>query len=291
MPGMGCRDIERHNMSQIAFPERPVRILSNANIEILFEQVEKWAKSLCEKYVGLVISEDQVKAIRTEMADLNKHKSSLKAACDSVVKELSSPIEKIRGEQKRIESIFESTYATLKQQVDCIADAERQKKEEAVVALIKASLEKHPDLGAIDVQKKWTNKTTSMKSVQADVDAIIAKRLDELKIKELEEQKRAAEKEEERRQWVEQAREAEKKQAESKQAQIPLTPPTDGAEKKEAPATEPEPQGKSTTPVSHSDETTMQIIVSWDASADHEIRLLLRKVREMASSFAARKID
>ena len=278
-------------MSQIAFPERPVRILSNANIEILFEQVEKWAKSLCEKYVGLVISEDQVKAIRTEMADLNKHKSSLKAACDSVVKELSSPIEKIRGEQKRIESIFESTYATLKQQVDCIADAERQKKEEAVVALIKASLEKHPDLGAIDVQKKWTNKTTSMKSVQADVDAIIAKRLDELKIKELEEQKRAAEKEEERRQWVEQAREAEKKQAESKQAQIPLTPPTDGAEKKEAPATEPEPQGKSTTPVSHSDETTMQIIVSWDASADHEIRLLLRKVREMASSFAARKID
>ena len=63
MPGMGCRDIERHNMSQIAFPERPVRILSNANIEILFEQVEKWAKSLCEKYVGIIISEDQVKPL------------------------------------------------------------------------------------------------------------------------------------------------------------------------------------------------------------------------------------
>lgn len=277
--------------------------------------LEKWLDDVLSRYEGLVIREDQCKEIKGELAELNKIKANIKESAKTAIEILSAPLDLIRNRVDSLTQKIEDTYRRLKDQVDAFAEEERAKKEDDVSQLIKKILAEYPGLGNFDVpvQRKWTNKSTSIKSIEGEIRAIA--------LNELRERKEAEEKER-----ADLERQKLKELANTNNAEQPaetncMTPtPADvrvehaangdtyviepylpaDAETKKAPEQEAQEPSIVTESLSHDPEkmstpdpqlTTMQIIVTWDASVDEEIRVLLRQVRDMASSFAARRIE
>ena len=141
-----------------------------------FSKAEEWARGLCAKYQGLVISENDVVSIKKEMAELNKYAKDIdesRKAIEKKYKELIAPyVDKI----KSVKQIFDDTYKALGCQVKAFETAELEKRRDELKKLIDAVIAEN-DMEAyradFAVREKWLKKSTSDKSVIADLGEIV----------------------------------------------------------------------------------------------------------------------
>lgn len=139
-----------------------------------FDGLKAWALGITEQYQGLVVQEDDITGIKSEMAGLNKIKKQLDDARKETVRKVSEPIKTFEGQVKEIVSLFDDTYRFLGDQVKAFEDRAREAKRHEVQFAIDAAKDKYgvKDL-PIPIQDSWLNKTAKMKSVAAEVESII----------------------------------------------------------------------------------------------------------------------
>lgn len=139
-----------------------------------FEELEKRIDGITEQYSGLIVSEDDVTPIKSEMAGLNKLAKQLADARKDAVSLVSSPIKEFEGRIKSLESKIVSTRSFLDEQVKGHVQRERESRRHAVKFIIDAQLDEHgiSDLD-IPIQESWLNKSAKDKQVSAEVAAII----------------------------------------------------------------------------------------------------------------------
>lgn len=145
------------------------------------EGLAAWATAMTEKYAGLVVSEDQVKDVKKDMAELNAAKIRVDNARKETVKILTAPIKDFEAQIKKVCCIFDDAYRALGEQVKVFEEKERDAKREVVKGLIDEELEAHADrvrAFLIPVQDKWLNKSTSLKSVREAIRDIIVQRIE-----------------------------------------------------------------------------------------------------------------
>lgn len=145
-----------------------------------FESFKSWALALTEKYNGLVVTEDDVVAIKQDMAELNKTKKAVDDARKEAVRQVSEPIRAFEAQIKEVCAIFDTAYQGLSRQVRAFEDKEREAKAEKVNGIIADALESRKmEVAAfpIPIHASWLNKTTTLKSVREAVDAIIDQRI------------------------------------------------------------------------------------------------------------------
>lgn len=146
------------------------------SMKVDFAKAEEWARGLCAKYQGLVISENDVVSIKKEMAELNKYAKDVdesRKAIEKKYKELIAPyVDKIKG----VKQIFDDTYKSLSDQVKAFEAAELKKRRDELKKLIDAVIAEN-DMEAyradFAVREKWLKKSTSDKSVIADLGEIV----------------------------------------------------------------------------------------------------------------------
>lgn len=146
------------------------------SMKVDFAKAEEWARGLCAKYQGLVISEKDVVSIKKEMAELNKYAKDVdesRKAIEKKYKELIAPyVDKIKG----VKQIFDDTYKSLSNQVKAFEAAELTKRRDELKKLIDAVIAEN-DMEAyradFAVREKWLKKSTSDKSVIADLSEIV----------------------------------------------------------------------------------------------------------------------
>lgn len=146
------------------------------SMKVDFARAEEWARGLCAKYQGLVISENDVVSIKKEMAELNKYAKDVdesRKAIEKKYKELIAPyVDKIKG----VKQIFDDTYKSLSDQVKAFEAAELTKRRDELKKLIDAVIAEN-DMEAyradFAVREKWLKKSTSDKSVIADLSEIV----------------------------------------------------------------------------------------------------------------------
>lgn len=146
------------------------------SMKVDFARAEEWAHGLCAKYQGLVISENDVVSIKKEMAELNKYAKDVdesRKAIEKKYKELIAPyVDKIKG----VKQIFDDTYKSLSNQVKAFEAAELTKRRDELKKLIDAVIAEN-DMEAyradFAVREKWLKKSTSDKSVIADLSEIV----------------------------------------------------------------------------------------------------------------------
>lgn len=146
-----------------------------------FEGLTAWAMAMTEKYAGLVVSEDQVKDVKKDMAELNAAKIRVDNARKETVKTLTAPIEDFKIQIKKVCGIFDETYRALGEQVKVFEEKERDAKREVVKGIIEEELAAQTSKVRpfpIPVQDKWLNKTTSLKSIREAIQGIIAQRIE-----------------------------------------------------------------------------------------------------------------
>ncbi len=141
-----------------------------------FSKAEEWARGLCAKYQGLVISENDVVSIKKEMAELNKYAKDIdesRKAIEKKYKELIAPyVDKI----KSVKQIFDDTYKALGDQVKAFEAAELDKRRAELNGLIDKVISENgmEDYRAdFAIREKWLKKSTSEKSIISDLGEIV----------------------------------------------------------------------------------------------------------------------
>lgn len=146
-----------------------------------FEGLTAWATAMTEKYAGLVVSEDQVKDVKKDMAELNAARIRVDNARKETVKILTAPIKDFEAQIKKVCDIFDGAYRALGEQVRAFEEKERDAKREVVKGIIDEELDAHAGrvrAFPIPVQDKWLNKSTSLKSVREAIRDIIVQRIE-----------------------------------------------------------------------------------------------------------------
>lgn len=141
-----------------------------------FSKAEEWARDLCAKYQGLVISENDVVSIKKEMAELNKYAKDIdesRKAIEKKYKELIAPyVDKI----KSVKQIFDDTYKALGDQVKAFEAAELDKRRGELNNLIDKVISENGMeyyRAAFAIREKWLKKSTSEKSIISDLGEIV----------------------------------------------------------------------------------------------------------------------
>jgi hypothetical protein len=139
-----------------------------------FEALEARIKGITEQYTGLLVQENDVPAIKNEMAGLNKMADRLADARKRVVSNISVPIREFEDKVKGLETMIKNARAFLDEQVQAHIQRERDGRRASVKFII--DHQKH-EFGCqnldIPIQESWLNKTTRDKAITAEVQAII----------------------------------------------------------------------------------------------------------------------
>ena len=143
-------------------------------ISLNFEEIEARIDSITEQYNGLVVKEDDVPAIKNEMAGLNKLAGSLANARKDAAAKVSEPIKVFENRIKGLESKILITRTFLDDQVKAHIQRERDEKRAHVQAMIDIQKDEHGCAGLdIPIQESWLNKTAKDKTTTAEILAII----------------------------------------------------------------------------------------------------------------------
>ncbi|MFV0422223.1 DUF1351 domain-containing protein [Oleidesulfovibrio sp.] len=142
-----------------------------------YEGLKAWAISITEQFSGLVVTEDDIAAIKSEMAGLNKAKDMVETARKEAVKRVSAPIKEFEAQVKDVVTIITEARAALAEQVKRFEDQQREDRRVAVQFQIDAIKVEHGVNIDIPVQDAWLNKTKKLSDVKSAVEAIILQHL------------------------------------------------------------------------------------------------------------------
>lgn len=168
--------------------EQKLTILTDAkapSIGLNEVELRTWAQGIAAKYQGLVVTEDQVPAIRKDMAELNDLADKLDKARIATVREVSAPIKDFEEKVKGIRAIILDTRKALADQVAGYEETARQEKHVAVQAMVDQAKAARmvPDL-SIPIQASWLTKSATKKAIAEAINDIINAHLAAVKLKE-----------------------------------------------------------------------------------------------------------
>lgn len=139
-----------------------------------YDGLKKWVEGIAAQYTDVVVREEDVAGIKSEMAALNKVKDGLNKARIATKKKVSEPIAAFEVQVKELVEIIDNARNGLDEQVKAHEQAQRDEKRKEVELMIEALKDEH-DVPGIDIpfDESWTNKSTAMKNVKAAVEARI----------------------------------------------------------------------------------------------------------------------
>ena len=109
-------------------------ITSLGSIDSNIEVIKDKAAAIKSFYANLVISEEDCKDMKKEMASLNKAKDAVKKYRMDIVKKFNEPLDNFVNSAKETEKILTETYDSLKGQIKKFEDETLNKKTEEVKA-------------------------------------------------------------------------------------------------------------------------------------------------------------
>lgn len=108
-------------------------ITAFGSIDTNIQLIKDKAVSIKNFYESLVINEDDVKDMKSEMAALNKTKDVVKKYRLDIVKEFNKPLDEFVANAKETEKLLSEAYDSLKSQVKVFEDARLQERKQEVV--------------------------------------------------------------------------------------------------------------------------------------------------------------
>ena len=144
-----------------------------AEIGFNFEELKAELAERLEHYNGLVVTEDGIKEAKADRAKLNKLRTAIDTRRKDIKKEYLKPYSEFESRIKELTVLIDEPIKAIDTQ---LADYEERRKEAKAVRIAEAYGEKIPDalkdiipLPRI-LDQKWLNATTTMKSVEEDLE-------------------------------------------------------------------------------------------------------------------------
>lgn len=124
-------------------------------------------------YKGLVVTEDMVPGIKSEMAALNKVKDKLETARKEIAGKISAPVKEFESQVKAAVQRIIDGRGKLDAQVKAFEQKQRESRRAKVQAIIDEVLEPAKlDGFTIDIDERWLNKSAKDKDIRAEIENI-----------------------------------------------------------------------------------------------------------------------
>lgn len=146
-------------------------------IVLNFEELEVRISEITDQYQGLVVRDEDVPSIKSELAALNSLARQLSDARKEAVARVAEPIREFEERVKAMEKQILGTRALMDEQVKAHIKRERDGKRHAVQVMVDALVDEHGLTGSlvIPMQESWLNKTAKDKQIMAEILAMILK--------------------------------------------------------------------------------------------------------------------
>lgn len=146
-------------------------------IEFNYDDLHKWITDQVEKYQNLTYTDETIKSAKEDRAALNKFKDRIDAARKDVKKRYLEPYNTFEEKVKTLIALIDEPAKAIDTQVKTYEEKKKAEKQEQIREYFNAvigDLSKFLTLDQI-FDNKWLNATTTIKSVQTQIDQTIEK--------------------------------------------------------------------------------------------------------------------
>lgn len=149
-------------LKQITFPEA---------IEFNFSELKKEITERMAEYTGLVYAEEQIKDAKKDVAMLRKFAKALSDERIRVKKDLMKPYEEFEKKIKELTGLVDNVVGEIDSQIKSFEDKQKQDKLDNITSFFNTT--EHPEWLHMSqiFNEKWLNASTSMKSVQDEINS------------------------------------------------------------------------------------------------------------------------
>lgn len=161
-----------------------VTVGKNGMIDGNFEEVEKQIKEKADFYKGLIVSEDNLKESKKDLADLRKDITAIENIRKDIKKQWLEPYEKFEDKVKHLVDLLNEPVNAIDSQLKEFETKRLAEKRSVVERIYSEEIESYEEFVPLDsiFQKSWLNVSTSEKDIRFDISAAKTKVMSELNI-------------------------------------------------------------------------------------------------------------
>ena len=160
-----------------------LQVISNVHkFQWNFEEIKTAVQAYMDKYVGLVVTEDNLKDMESAQKEIAGVRTKIDKFRKEVKKLLNEPYENFEGQVKELQELINQAETPLKEQILKYEDERVATKEKELMEFAKktaANLGLRNEYFKISIQSKWTNRTAKDSAVRKEIVTLIEGLLDQ----------------------------------------------------------------------------------------------------------------
>lgn len=159
-------------------------IKSLAPIQFNYEDIKKWVTEKAKEYKSLVYTEETIATAKTDRATLNKVAKAINDEKIRIKKEVLKPFEDFENKCKELQGIITDASGSIDAQVKAFEEKEQNEKKVAIKSVFDAYIGDYKDLIMFDLifNQRWLNKTYTMKKIEEEINHLVVKTSDDIKV-------------------------------------------------------------------------------------------------------------
>lgn len=143
-------------------------------IKINFEEMKQSLSDTLEKYKGYVVTDENLSICKADQKDLAGIRNKIDRYRIDKKKELSTPITKFESQCKKLIDLVEDAEKPIKDGIEVFDNKKREEKKQKALEIILEAIQAHnlseKYASKLNVLPKYTNLSTSIKSIKEDVE-------------------------------------------------------------------------------------------------------------------------
>ena len=146
-------------------------------VKFNYEELKKELTEKVENYKNLVYTEENINMVKKDRANLNKLKKAISNEKIRVKNTLLAPYADFESKCKELIKIVDTSVENVDRQVKAFEDEEKRTKKEEIQKYFNEHVGHFKDVIIFEnvFEDRWLNKTTTMKTVQADIEHIFSR--------------------------------------------------------------------------------------------------------------------
>lgn len=146
-------------------------------VKFNYEELKKELTEKVENYKNLVYTEENINMAKKDRANLNKLKKAINDEKIRVKNTLLAPYANFESKCKELIEIVDTSVENVDRQVKAFEDEEKRTKREEIQKYFNEHVGHFKDVIIFEnvFEDRWLNKTTTMKTVQADIEHIFSR--------------------------------------------------------------------------------------------------------------------
>ena len=155
-----------------------------APVKFNYEDLKKWVTEKSNEYKQMVYTPETISIAKQDRATLNKVSEAINNEKKRIKNELLKPYVDFENKCKELMSIVDDASKTIDKQVKDFEEKEQNEKKEQIKVVFDSYVGDYKDLILFDLifNPKWLNKTYSMKKIEEEINHLIVKATDDMKV-------------------------------------------------------------------------------------------------------------